>query len=392
MRAAARLAGLGTSIFAEMSRLAVEHGAINLGQGFPDFEAPGFVKDAAVRAVLAGHNQYAPSMGVRRLRQAIADTWARRGAFVPDTDAEITVTAGATEALLASVLALVDPGDEVIVFEPFYDAYVPDVTFAGGVARAVRLSPPRWDFDPATFAAAITPRTKLVILNTPHNPTGKMWTEAELDALAALCRKHDLLVIADEVYSEITFDGHRHVSIATRPGMRERTITIDSIGKTFSVTGWKIGWAIAPPPLTTAIRGVHQFVTFCNSTPLQEASADALEQAAKNGYYDQLRRDYTARRALLARVLDEAGLPTLEAAGSYFLLADIGHLPFADDAAFCRHLVTGVGVAAIPPSAFYVDRATAPKLARFCFAKKDETMLAAAQRLAALVGRSSETA
>ena len=222
------------------------------------------------------------------------------------------------------------------------------------------------------------------MINTPHNPTGKVWSADELDAVAALCQQHDVLALSDEVYSEITFDGARHIPIATRPGMRERTITVDSMGKTFSVTGWKIGWAIAAPALTAAIRGVHQFVTFCNATPFQEAAATALEAGETNGYFDQMRVDYGARRARLTAVLNGAGLPTLPVAGAYFLLADISRLPFPDDVSFCRHLTTSVGVAAIPPSAFYADPGHAPRLARFCFAKSDATLNAAAERLQAL--------
>jgi aspartate/methionine/tyrosine aminotransferase len=255
---------------------------------------------------------------------------------------------------------------------------------AGGRARVVTLRPPHWRFDPDELRAAFGPRTRLVILNTPHNPTGKVFTVEELDVIAELCRAHDVIAISDEVYSEITFAGARHVPIATRPGMWERTITVDSIGKTFSVTGWKIGWAIAVPALTAALRGVHQFVTFANATPFQEAAADAITAAAANGYYEQLRADYAARRRLLTEILHEAGLPTLPVDGAYFLLADLAALPFADDTAFCRHLISEVGVAAIPPSAFYADPRTAPRLARFCFAKKDETMRAAAERLGRL--------
>jgi aspartate/methionine/tyrosine aminotransferase len=248
----------------------------------------------------------------------------------------------------------------------------------------VTLRPPDWRFDPHELRAAFGPRTRLVVLNTPHNPTGKVYSEGELDQIAALCQEHDVVAISDEVYSEITFDGVRHVPIATRPGMWERTVTVDSIGKTFSVTGWKIGWAIAAPALTAAIRGVHQFVTFANATPFQEAAADAIVEAAATGYYDQLRADYEARRALLTGILHGAGLQTLPVQGAYFLLADIAALPFADDTAFCRYLISEVGVAAIPPSAFYADPRTAPRLARFCFAKRDETMRAAAERLAAM--------
>jgi aspartate/methionine/tyrosine aminotransferase len=262
---------------------------------------------------------------------------------------------------------------------------------AGGIARPVTLHPPRWEWDPAELAAAFTPRTRALILNTPHNPTGKVFARAELEELARLCVAHDVLVISDEVYSEILFDGARHVPIATLPGMRERTISVDSMGKTFSVTGWKVGWAIAPPPLTAAVRATHQFVTFTNSAPFQEALADALDGGggggatagvpAAHGYYPELRAAYAARRAQLTSILEKVGLPPLPIAGAYFLLCDVSGFDFPDDLAFCRHLCTEVGVAAIPISPFYSSPARAPMLARFCFAKREETIAAAGERL-----------
>ena len=380
---ARRVAGVGTSIFTEITALAVRHGAVNLGQGFPDFPAPDFVKEAAARHIHDDRNQYAASPGVPRLRRALADDWARlnAGARPLDPDAEITVGCGATELLHAALLATVDPGDEVIAFEPSYDAYPPDVAMAGGVLRRVPLTPPDWRFDPAELAAAFGPRTRAVIVNTPHNPTGKVFARAELEAIAALAVRHDTLVITDEVYDQILFDAAAHVPIATLPGMFERTITIGSMGKTFSVTGWKVGWALAPAPLSAAIRAVHQFVTFTNSAPFQEALADVLPLAAGNGYYTELRADYRRRRELLAGILRGAGLEPLPIGGAYFLLCDVAGRGFASDAAFCRHLVTERGVAAIPISAFYADPASAPLLARFCFAKRDETIRAAADRI-----------
>jgi aspartate/methionine/tyrosine aminotransferase len=381
---ARRLQGFGTSIFTEMSRLAAELRAINLGQGFPDFPAPDFIKEAAARAIAADHNQYAPAPGIPRLRKMVAEHFERRHGRAVDPHTEVTIAAGATEVLFDACMALLNPGDEAIVFEPAYDAYVPDIQMAGGTARVVTLRPPDWRFDPDELRAAFNARTRALVLNTPHNPTGKVFGIEELDQIAALCIEHDVVAVADEVYSELTYDGIAHVPIATRPGMAERTITVDSIGKTFSVTGWKIGWAIAAPPLTSALRGAHQFVTFANATPFQEAAADGIAYAAANGYFDQLRAEYSRRRALLTRILHDAGLATLPISGAYFLLADISALPFPDDTAFCRHLIEDVGVAAIPPSAFYADPRTAPKLARFCFAKRDETMRAAAERLRAL--------
>ena len=385
--AAKRTAGFGTSIFSEITALANAHGAVNLGQGFPDFEAPAFVKEAARRHIGEDRNQYAASAGVPRLRTALAEDWRRRNPQVPasfDPDTEVTVGCGATELLHDAILGLVDPGDEVIVFEPAYDAYVPDVLMAGGVPVFVRLEAPRFTFDPARLAAAFGPRTRALILNSPHNPTGKVFTPAELDLIAALCVKHDVTVISDEVYAEIYFGEDAPVPIATRPGMRERTVTVESMGKTFSVTGWKVGWAFAPPPLTAALRAVHQFVTFTSSAPFQEALADVLPQAATEGFYGELRRSYLRRRDRLADVLRGVGFEALPVEGAYFLLVDLAPRWSGNDVTFCKDLVTRIGVAAIPTSVFYEDPATAPALARFCFAKRDATLAAAAERLARL--------
>lgn len=380
-RSAQRLAGFGTTVFTEMSALAAEHGAINLGQGFPDFPGPDFVKEAAIEAIRADLNQYAPSHGLPRLREAIAADWATQHGVEVDPDAEVTVTSGATEALLSAMLALVNPGDEVIFFEPFYDSYVPQTVFAGGTPRVVPLQPPDWTFDHDALAAAFNERTRLFLLNTPHNPTGKVFSPQELKFIADLCIEHDVIVLADEVYERIVYDGLRHVPIATLPGMWERTLTINSTGKTFSVTGWKIGYVTGSAALQTALRTTHQFNVFATATPLQHGLAVALETAAEVGYYDQLKADYQERRDRLMAILGDAGLPPLPVQGSYFIMSDITGLGFANDVEFCRHLVTEVGVAAIPPSAFYLDPASAPLLARFCFAKQASTMEAAAERL-----------
>ena len=386
--AAARIRGFGTSVFTEMSRLAVEHGAVNLGQGFPDFEGPDFVKDAAKAAIDADLNQYAPAHGTPRLRAEIAATWASDYGRELDPNAEITVTSGATEAVFDAIQAFLGPGDEVIAFEPFYDSYGPSARLAGGLLRPVTLRPPGWAFDPDELVAAFGPRTRALLLNTPHNPTGKVFSRAELEVIAGLCREHDVVAITDEVYDRITFDGAVHLPLATLPGMWERTLTINSTGKTFPMTGWKVGYAVGPAPLNAALRAVHQFVTFATATPFQEAMATALEVAPGLGYYDQLRADYTARRDRLRDALHAAGLPTLAIGGSYFLMADVAPFGFADDVAFCRWLTTEIGVAAVPPSAFYADRGRAPLLARFCFAKREETLDAAATRLLRLADRS----
>ncbi|MCS6940174.1 MAG: methionine aminotransferase [Roseiflexaceae bacterium] len=388
-RLARRVAGFGTTIFTEMSALALERGAINLGQGFPDFPGPAFVKEAAVAAISADINQYAPMPGLPRLRQAVAAQWERDYGRAVDWQREVTITSGATEAICDAILALIDPGDRVIIFEPAYDAYVPDITLAGGVPLPVRLYPPdaahmAWWFDPAELHAAFARRPALIILNTPHNPTGKVFTRAELELIAGLCQDHNTIAVTDEVYDRLVFDGAAHVPLATLPGMWERTLTLNSAGKTFSVTGWKIGYAVGPAHLNHALRQAHQWVTFATSSPLQEAIAIALEQAPVNGYYRDLLRDYGERRSRLARALESAGLPVLPVEGAYFISADISAIGWTDDRAFCRWLTTDIGVAAIPTSVFYSDPADAPRLARFCFAKRLETIDAASERLAAL--------
>src|SRR5215217_6426409 len=331
--AADKVRGFGTSVFAEMSRLAVQHGAVNLGQGFPDFPGPDFVKGAAKSAIDADLNQYAISHGAPRLRAAIARTWGPALGRELDPDGELTVTSGATEAIFDALQAFLGPGDEVIAFEPFYDSYPTSAILAGGRLVPVTLRPPDWSFDLDELRAAFTPNTKALLLNTPHNPTGKVFARPELEVIAALCRERDIVAVSDEVYDQITFDGAEHVSIATLPGMWERTLTINSTGKTFSMTGWKIGFALGPASLNAAVRAAHQFVTFASATPFQDAMAVALETAEDRGYYQQLRAEYTGRRDLLRDALESAGLPTLPIAGSYFLMADFGHLDFPDDAA-----------------------------------------------------------
>lgn len=368
-----------------MTELAERHGAVNLGQGFPDFPSPDFVKRAAVVAVEQDINQYAPSAGRFSLRAAIARRLELDYGWVLDPAAQIVVTHGATEALFAAMLALVDPGDEVIVFEPAYDSYVPSIEMAGGVPRYYTLEPPAWAVDRTALEALFTPRTRLILLNTPHNPTGKVFAAAELETIAALCRERDVIAVTDEVYEHIVFDGARHRPLATLPGMEDRTITISSLGKTFSVTGWKVGWAAASPELAGAIVRAHQFITFCGAAPLQEAAARAL--AAPSSYFEELAAMYRAKRDFLVAALRAAGLKPIVPQGTYFVMVDIGGLGFADDVAFCRYLTTEIGVAAIPPSAFYHDPTLGAGLARFAFCKSDETLERAAERLGRLPSR-----
>lgn len=379
--AAQRVRGFGTSIFTEMSRLAAEHNAVNLGQGFPDFPGPDFVKDAAKKAIDANANQYAVSFGTPRLRQEIAQTWFNQTGQQVDVATEITVTSGATEAIFDVMQAFTATGDEIVVFEPFYDSYPASATMAGSTLRPITLQAPDWSFSAADAEAAFGSRTKLLLLNTPHNPTGKVFRRDELELLAELCQRWNVIAVTDEVYDRITFGEAEHVSIATLPGMRERTLTINSTGKTFSMTGWKIGFTIGPAHLNAVLRAVHQFVTFATATPFQEAMADALALAPQIGYYEQLQREYDERRVLLEQALSGARLPVLPVEGAYFLMADVSGLGFPDDVSFCRWLTSEVGVASVPPSAFYADTARAPLLARFCFAKQEATIAQAAERL-----------
>jgi N-succinyldiaminopimelate aminotransferase len=377
-RLAHRLRGIGTSIFAEMTALAVKHDAVNLGQGFPDFDGPEFVKAAAIQALSAGHNQYARMPGLLPLAHVIAGHQRRFYGIGFDPETEITVHAGATEALFATLLALLDEGDELIAFEPYYDAYPACATLAGAALKAVALEPPGFDLDVAALEAALTPRSRVLLLNSPNNPAGKVFSRAELGAIAAICERHDLLVVTDEVYEHIVFDG-QHLPFASLPGMRERTVTISSTGKTFSLTGWKIGYSLAPPALAAAIRTVHQFAIFAVATPFQHAMATAL--ATGDDYFVQLAADYRARRDRLCDGLGALGLDVIVPAGTYFALADIRPLGFGDDVEFCRRLPEAVGVAAIPVSAFCRTDSTTRHLVRFAFCKRDETLGESLRRL-----------
>jgi aspartate/methionine/tyrosine aminotransferase len=378
---ARRLEGFGTTIFTEMTRLANEHGAVNLAQGFPDFDGPEFVKEAAVAAIRQGRGQYARMSGIPEIHAALAAKYRRDYGLEYAADTEFTVTSGATEAIFAAIQGTCEPGDEVVLFEPYYDSYRASVAMASAVPRFVTLHAPDWRFDPEEIARAFTGRTRAILLNTPHNPTGKVFSPEEMELVAGLCRERDVLCVTDEVYEHILYDGE-HVPMAALPGMRERTITVSSFGKTFSLTGWKIGWAAAPPPLTAAVRAAHQFITFATATPLQHAAAAALSVGPD--YYRDLAASYRRRRDYLVAELSRLGFRVDPPAGTYYVCADFRPLGFDDDVAFCRHLIEEVGVAAIPPSAFYENTKYGKTYARFAFCKKEETLREAVQRLSAL--------
>lgn len=387
-RTADRLRPFGTTIFAEMTALANEHRAINLAQGFPDDGGPEQAHAAAAEAMRAGHNQYAPLAGVPALRRAVAAWTARSTGIDRDPDTEVTVTTGATGGLAAAFLGLLNPGDEVVLFEPYYDSYRAGVVMAGAVPRFVTLRPQggRFTFDPDELRAAFGPRTRAVVVNSPHNPTGTVFTPEELGAIADLCRRHDAVAVSDEVYERLTYrDDRPHRSISTLPGMAERTVVISSVGKSFSLTGWKVGWAVAPPDLTKAVRSAHQFLAYAVATPLQHGAAVMLDSgeayAARTAAHDHamLRR--------LAPALSELGFRVFEPEGAYFLMAE--HAPVSErlgvrgDAAFCRWLTTRAGVAAIPPSAFYNDVEEGSRYVRFAFCKRQDTIDEAVRRLRA---------
>ncbi len=376
----ARMRPFGTTIFAEMSALAVRTGSVNLGQGFPDTDGPREMLEAAVRAIREGRNQYPPGPGVPELRQAIAAHQREFWGLEYDPDGEVLVTAGATEALAASILAFCEAGDEVVCFEPYYDSYAASIALAGAVRRPVTLRAVdgRYVFDPDELRAAFSARTRLVLLNSPHNPTGKVFTRTELASIARLCAEHDAIAVADEVYEHLVFDGE-HVPIATLPGMRERTVQISSAGKTFSCTGWKIGWACGPVPLVSAVLRVKQFLTFVNAGPQQPAVAVAL--ALPRSYFTGFRAGLLAKRDRLCAGLADAGFDVLRPEGTYFVTADITPLGGVDGVAFCRALPERCGVVAVPTQVFYDDVAAGRRLVRFAFCKRDEVLDEAVARL-----------
>ncbi|GAB4425795.1 MAG: methionine aminotransferase [Anaerolineae bacterium] len=384
---AARVASFGASVFTEITELAARHQAIDLSTGFPNIDGPAIAKAAVNAAIEAGHNQYALSHGVRELRQAVAAHARRFYQQVVNPETEITITNGAAEALHSIADGLINPGDEVIIFEPFYEVYAPNVLMAGGRPRFVPLRPPDWRFDPDELATAFNKQTRAILVNTPHNPTGKVFSRVELEMIAGLCQQWNVFAITDEVYEHIVFDGIEHVRLAQLPGMAERTLTVSSLSKTFSFTGWRIGWVIGPPDLTAAVRLAHQFVLDCSATPLQYGAAAVL--ATEKNYYHHLAADYQAKRDYLAAALAEVGLEVSLPAGAYFIMAGIKSLGFDDDFAFCKYLAAEVGVAAIPPSAFYSapHKSLGQSYVRFAFCKTMDTLERARERLLKIKNR-----
>jgi aminotransferase len=376
-----RTSGFTESVIRDMSRIATREGAVNLAQGFPDFAAPAAMKASAALAIDANINQYAVTWGAPRLREAVAKRTSQYNRIPTDADAHVTVTCGATEAMIAVMLATLNPGDEVIIFEPFYENYGPDCTLSGATPRFVQLHSPDWSFNKGEVAAAFGPKTKAILINTPHNPTGKVFLREELEFLAELCIRHDVMAITDEIYEYILFDGTEHTSIASMPGMLERTVTISGLSKTWSATGWRIGWCIAPEHLTSAIRKVHDFLTVGAPAPLQEAAADALAFAPD--YFEELRATYERRRDILASALIDTGFDIALPKGAYYIMASIDKhaQPGQTDTDFAMALAANGGVATVPGSSFFAAPEDGHGIIRFCFAKKFETLEAAAKIL-----------
>jgi aspartate/methionine/tyrosine aminotransferase len=370
------------SVIREMTRLAMKHHAVNLAQGFPDFAAPAELKDAARAAIADDINQYAITWGAKPLRDAIVEKFARTQGVTFDPEREITVCCGSTEAMMSAMMGVINPGDEVVIFEPFYENYGPDAILSGATPRFVRLHPPDWSFDPDELASAFGPRTKAIIINTPNNPTGKVFTQAELEIVRDLCVRWDAFAITDEIYEHILYDGTRHISMAALEGMRDRTITINGMSKTYSVTGWRVGWAIAPAGPTEAIRKVHDFLTVGAAAPLQAAGAIALR--LPETYYQRLAESYRVKRDRMLGILEQSGFECFKPAGAYYIMTDISKFGFADDIAFAKYLVEKIGVAVVPGSSFYNDTADGAKQVRFTFCKTEQTLAAAAERLSAL--------
>ena len=370
------------SVIREMTRLALQYDAVNLAQGFPDFPAPEEVKEAARAAIAADDNQYAITWGAKPLRDAIVEKFARTQGVTVDPEREITVCCGSTEAMISSLMAIMNPGDEVVIFEPFYENYGPDAILSGASPRFVRLHPPEWEFDREELARAFGPRTKAIIVNTPNNPTGKVFSREELEFIRELCLRWNAFAITDEIYEHIIYDGARHISMASLEGMREHSITINGMSKTYGVTGWRVGWAIAPPVPTEAIRKVHDFLTVGAAAPLQAAGAFALKLPVS--YYQRLAETYRVKRDRMLRILEDAGFECFRPRGAYYIMTDISRFGFPDDVSFARDLVQKIGIAVVPGSSFYNDAADGSRQVRFTFCKKEETLSAAAERLSRL--------
>lgn len=366
------------TIFTQISKLAIKHGAVNLGQGFPNFDGPDFVKEAAIQAIRDGKNQYAQGYGVPDLNIAIAERFKKDTGLVVDPENQVTVTAGCTEAIAATVLGLINPGDEVILFAPFYDSYIATLSMAGADIKSITLRPPDFAVPIDELKSTISKNTRAILLNTPHNPTGKMFTREELNTIASLCIENDVLVFTDEVYHKLTFDMD-HISIASLPEMFERTVTMNSLGKTFSLTGWKVGWAIAPEHLSWGMRQAHTFLNFTIATPLQCGAVAALR--APDSYYADLKRDYIAKKTILVEGLKSVGFKVFPSSGTFFVLADHTPFGFENDVAFCEYLIKEIGVAAIPCSVFYLNQEEGKNLVRFTFCKDEETLKAAITRM-----------
>ncbi|MFT5285633.1 MAG: aspartate/methionine/tyrosine aminotransferase [Planctomycetota bacterium] len=375
-RVAKKTAGFTESVIREMSRICAQESGINLAQGFPDFPAPEAMKEAAVRAIRADVNQYAVTWGAPDLRQAIAKRSTEYNRIPTDADANVTVCCGATEAMISTLMAIVDEGDEVIIFEPFYENYGPDCTLSGATPRFVSLHAPDWSFDRDELRAAFGERTRAIVINTPHNPTGKVFDRAELEFIAQLCIEFDVIAITDEIYEYILYDGQAHISIASLPDMLDRTVTISGLSKTWSATGWRVGWCLAPADISNAIRKVHDFLTVGAPAPLQAAAAEAL--AFEQGYFDGLIRDYTRRRDILVSALNDSGFTVYKPAGAYYIMTDIRGLTDQNDVEFAMNLLKAGGVATVPGSSFFHNPADGSSIVRFCFAKRIETLEQAA--------------
>jgi aminotransferase len=380
--ASLRVGKFTESVIRGMTRECHRYGGVNLAQGFPDFDCPENIKEAARRAITEGWNQYAITWGNQKIRDAISRKTSHFNGIDIDPEEEITVVCGATEGMIATLMAILDPGDEVVVFEPFYENYGPDTILSGSVPRFVPLRPPEFTFDPEDLQKAFSPATKAIIVNTPHNPTGHVFTRSELEMVRDLCVEFDVWAVTDEVYEHILFDGHTHISLAGMDGMRERTITINSLSKTYSVTGWRVGYVLAPREITEGIRKVHDFLTVGAAAPLQEAAAVAL--SSPDQYYTELSKMYEDKRGLLQSYLSKAEIPFFEPQGAYYVMTDISGFGFSDDVDFAMNLVREHGVATVPGSSFYQTEGLGRDFVRFTFSKKDETLHNAGERLLAM--------